>query len=231
MITNYEFVDFKRIYVAGFSNGGYMAYRLSCDLSNRITAFGSVSGNMYLIDDGLDCEDQGREIPIIHIHGTSDIMNPYYPGGYGLFGDDIVGDQYLTIEESIEFWSTYHQYDTITIDTILTDISIRYTYGSEESISQFMHIKVEEGQHEWFYGDSYGFSYTQEILDFSSQYELSDFIINLEDTNSDGLFNIDDIDLVVESIIELEIDNLSYDFNFDQLIDVIDILILSDFIY
>jgi polyhydroxybutyrate depolymerase len=231
MLINYDFVDFNQIYAAGFSNGGYMAYRLSCNLSNRITAFGSVSGNMYLVDDGLDCIDQGREIPIIHIHGTDDIMNPYYPGGYGLFGDDIIGDQYLTIGESINFWSTYHQYDTIEIDTILTDVSIRYTYGSENLSSQFVHVKVEGGQHEWFYGDSYGFSSTQEILDFASQYELSNFIINFEDTNNDGLFNTDDINLVVESIIELEVGNTSYDFNFDQYIDVIDILILSDTIF
>ena len=50
MLINYDFVDHDRIYAAGYSNGGYMTYRLSCDLSNRITAFGSVAGNMYLID-------------------------------------------------------------------------------------------------------------------------------------------------------------------------------------
>ena len=42
----------------GFSNGGYMAYRLACDLGSRITAFTSIAGNMFLDDDGLDCIDQ-----------------------------------------------------------------------------------------------------------------------------------------------------------------------------
>ena len=231
MLINHDFVDFNRIYAAGFSNGGYMAYRLSCDLSKRITAFGSVAGNMYLIDDGFDCTDQGREIPIIHIHGTGDTFNPYYPGGYGVFGDDIIGDQYLTIGESIDFWSTYHQYDIIEIDTILTDVSIKYIYSNDSTTSEFVHIKAENGGHIWFYGDNWGFSSTQEILDFSSQYDLSDFIINIEDTNNDGLFNIDDIDIVIESILDSELNNMLYDFNPDQIIDIFDILILCDIIF
>ena len=46
------------------SNGGYMAYRLACDLSDKITAFGSVTGN-FMINVGInDCLDQDRIIPI-----------------------------------------------------------------------------------------------------------------------------------------------------------------------
>ena len=231
MLLNYDFVDHDRIYAAGYSNGGYMTYRLSCDLSNRITAFGSVAGNMYLIDDGFDCTDQGRDIPIIHIHGTGDTFNPYYPGGYGVFGDDIIGDQYLTIGESIDFWSEYHQYNVIEIDTILSDISIKYTYSNDSLESNFVHIKAENGGHIWFYGDSWGFSSTQEILDFSSQYKLSDFIINIEDTNNDGLFNIEDINIVVNRIFSPELDDLGYDFNFDNNTDIFDVLTLSDIIF
>ena len=47
MLINYDFVDHDRIYAAGYSNGGYMTYRLSCDLSNRITAFVHVYCNRY----------------------------------------------------------------------------------------------------------------------------------------------------------------------------------------
>ena len=231
MLINYDFVDYNQIYAAGFSNGGYMAYRLSCDLSNRITAFGSVAGNMYLIDDGNDCMDQERDIPIIHIHGTGDTFNPYYQGGYGVFGDDIIGDQYFTIGESIDFWSDYHQYNVMEIDTILSDVSIRYTYSNDSLTSDFVHIKAEDGGHIWFYGDNWGFSSTQEILDFSSQYKLSDFIVNIEDTNNDGLFNINDINVVVDSVFELGMYNMFYDFNSDQINNIFDILILSDKIF
>ena len=228
MLTNYAFMDHDRIYVLGSSNGGYMAYRLACDLAYRITSFTSVAGNMFLDDDGLDCIDQDRDIPILHIHGTEDPINSYYPGGNGV---DILDDQYLTIIESIEFWSNYHQYDEMEIDTVLSEVSIRYTYSSDSAISNFEHIKVVGGGHIYFYGNSYGFSSTQEAIDYSLQYKLSDFIINQEDVNDDGLFNIEDINVVVEYLFDELPSNLSYDFNSDQNIDIFDLLIISDLIF
>ncbi len=228
MLTNYDFIDHDRIYVLGSSNGGYMAYRLACDLAYRITSFTSVTGNMFLDDDGLDCIDQDRDIPILHIHGTEDPINSYYPGGNGV---DIIDDQYLTIIESIEFWSNYHQYDEMEIDTVLSDVSIRYTYSSDSAISNFEHIKVVGGGHIYFYGNSYGFSSTQEAIDYSLQYKLSDFIINQEDVNNDGLFNIEDINVVVDYLFDELPSNLSYDFNSDQTIDIFDLLIISDLIF
>ena len=228
MLTNYDFIDHDRIYVLGSSNGGYMAYRLACDLAYRITSFTSVIGNMFLDDDGLDCIDQDRDIPILHIHGTEDPINSYYPGGNGV---DILDDQYLTIIESIEFWSNYHQYDEMEIDTVLSDVSIRYTYSSDSAISNFEHIKVVGGGHIYFYGNSYGFSSTQEAIDYSLQYKLSDFIINQEDVNDDGLFNIEDINIVVDHLFDELPNNLSYDFNSDQNTDIFDLLIISDLIF
>ena len=228
MLTNYDFIDHDRIYVLGSSNGGYMAYRLACDLAYRITSFTSVTGNMFLDDDGVDCIDQDRDIPILHIHGTEDPINSYYPGGNGV---DILDDQYLTIIESIEFWSNYHQYDEMEIDTVLSDVSIRYTYSSDSAISNFEHIKVVGGGHIYFYGNSYGFSSTQEAIDYSLQYKLSDFIINQEDINDDGLFNIEDINVVVDYLFDELPSNLSYDFNSDQNIDIFDLMIISDLIF
>ncbi|MDB2350879.1 hypothetical protein N9W06_01155 [Candidatus Marinimicrobia bacterium] len=228
MLINYDYINHKRIYVLGSSNGGYMAYRLSCDLSHRITAFTSVIGNMFLDDDGYDCTDQGRDIPILHIHGTEDPINSYYPGGNGV---DILDDQYLTIIESIEFWSSYHQYDLMEIDTILSDVSIRYTYSNDSVSSDFEHIKVIGGGHIYFYGDNYGFSSTQEAIDYSLQYELSDFIYNQEDTNNDGIYNSEDIDQVANHLFDESPNNSSYDFNSDQNINIFDLLVLIDFIY
>ena len=227
MLMNYDFIDYSKIYVLGYSNGGYMAYRLACDLSYRITAFSSVAGNMFL-DDEFDCIDQSRDIPIFHVHGTEDPINSYYPGGNGV---DIIDDQYLTIVESIEFWSNYHQYDISEVDTILGNVSVRYTYTNDAVTSSFEHIKVIGGGHEYFYGEDFGFSSTQESIDYFLQFELSDFIINQEDTNGDGLYNTDDINIVVDYIFEQSQNSTSYDFNLDQNVDLFDVLILSDTIF
>ena len=144
---------------------------------------------------------------------------------------DILDDQYLTIIESIDFWSDYHNYDVMQIDTILTNVSVRKVYSNNSSLSTFEHIQVIGGGHYYFYGDSYGFSSSQEAIDFSSQYELSDFIANYEDTDDNGLFNIDDINVVVDYLFDLNDSNAQFDFNSDQKIDIFDVLTLSEIIY
>lgn len=72
MIATYA-IDTLKIYAAGFSNGGQMAHRLACELSNRIAAIASVSGELML----ADCEPS-RPVPVIHIHPRHDPVLPYY---------------------------------------------------------------------------------------------------------------------------------------------------------
>ena len=84
------------------------------------------------------------------------------------------------------------------IDTILTNVSARKVYSKNSSLSTFEHIQVIVGGHYYFYGDCYGFSSTQLAIDFSFQYELSDFIGNNEDTDDNALFNLDYINVVID---------------------------------
>ena len=60
---------------------------------------------------------------------------------------------------------------------------------------------------------------------------LSDFIINQEDINGDGLFNFEDVNMLVDHLHQGLPFNISYDFNSDQNISILDILILSDLIF
>ena len=76
-------VDQSRVYVAGFSAGAFMAYRLACDLSSRITAIASVSGSM---PDG-PCTPQ-RSVSVLEIHGTADDQLPYAGGVAPGISDD-----------------------------------------------------------------------------------------------------------------------------------------------
>ena len=69
-------IDKSRVYLVGISAGGFMAYRLACDLANRIAAVASVAGSMWWDD----CQP-ARPIPILEMHGTSDANVPYDGGG------------------------------------------------------------------------------------------------------------------------------------------------------
>src|ERR1700726_1818960 len=60
-------IDRSRVYVTGASAGAFMAYRLACDLANRIAAVASVTGSMWWDD----CQP-AQPISILEMHGTAD---------------------------------------------------------------------------------------------------------------------------------------------------------------
>jgi polyhydroxybutyrate depolymerase len=68
-------VDAARVFAAGFSNGGYMAYRLMCQLSSKIAAIASVEGALGV----RDCTPE-RPISVIAFNGTEDDPVPYREG-------------------------------------------------------------------------------------------------------------------------------------------------------
>ena len=70
-------IDAARIYANGMSNGGGMAYVLSCTLSDRIAAIGMVAAAQSLAWDW--CTDT-RPVPMIEFHGTADPVIPYAGG-------------------------------------------------------------------------------------------------------------------------------------------------------
>jgi len=82
-------IDASRVYANGLSNGGGMSVLLSCQLSARIAAVGTVAG-AYLLP--WDQCVQTRPVPIIAFHGTEDPIVAYRGGevlGSGLFFPDI----------------------------------------------------------------------------------------------------------------------------------------------
>jgi polyhydroxybutyrate depolymerase len=72
-------IDPERIYVTGFSNGGGMAHRLACDLSDRVAAIAPVAG-AYLQDE--ICVPR-RPVPILAIHGLADRYAPFLDPSVG----------------------------------------------------------------------------------------------------------------------------------------------------
>jgi polyhydroxybutyrate depolymerase len=70
-------IDPSRIYADGMSNGGGMAFLLSCKLSDRIAAVGIVSG--ALPGTLEECGDS-RPVPTIAFHGTADKVAPFLGG-------------------------------------------------------------------------------------------------------------------------------------------------------
>ena len=73
-------IDATRIYVDGMSNGGGMAFILSCTLSERIAAIGIVGASPPA---PVEWCDSDRPLPTIAFHGTADSIVPFEGGALG----------------------------------------------------------------------------------------------------------------------------------------------------
>lgn len=69
MMAHYN-IDANRVYATGHSMGGYMCYRLACELSGRIAAIAPSAGTLAL-PIRLTC-NPSRPVPVLHKHGSND---------------------------------------------------------------------------------------------------------------------------------------------------------------
>ena len=161
IVSNF-YIDTNRIYACGFSNGGFMAYDLACELSDRIVAFGSVSGN-FMMNSNQNCTND-REIPIMHIHGTDDFIVRYYPPTI---------DFSMTALDAMDWWSVENNLTEQSYLQLNDNVTF-FTNYSLNSTTKFTHIQVEGGDHEWFDYD-WGFHASEELLNFFMQYSMTDF--------------------------------------------------------
>jgi polyhydroxybutyrate depolymerase len=129
-------IDKARVFVAGLSSGGMMAYRLACELSDRIAAMASVSGAQVI----QTCRP-ARPISILEMHGTSDDRLPYE------------GDQYFpSASSTIHRWVTLDgcaASPTTTRDGITSTAT--WSQCHEGTVVRF--DTIMGGHHSWFGSD------------------------------------------------------------------------------
>jgi polyhydroxybutyrate depolymerase len=70
-------VDQKRVYIIGWSNGGFMSYRMACQSADLIAGIASLAGTTFLDSSGCT---PSQPVNILHIHGTADATVPYAGG-------------------------------------------------------------------------------------------------------------------------------------------------------
>ncbi len=93
-------VDPRRIYATGPSNGGHMANRLACDLSDKIAAVGIVIANMPVKYENK-CHP-AHPVSVLIMNGTEDPFIPFDGGTVKVLGQERGED--LSTAQTFSFW-------------------------------------------------------------------------------------------------------------------------------
>jgi polyhydroxybutyrate depolymerase len=92
-------VDPARVYVIGYSNGGFMAYRAGCELGSLLRGIISIAGAGP--SDSQSCKPEKR-LSVLEIHGDRDAIVAF--GGGHLFADTR-RPRHPSAERSVSFWA------------------------------------------------------------------------------------------------------------------------------
>ena len=144
-IISQYLIDINRIYVTGMSNGGFMSYRLACELSDRIAAIAPVAASITV----ANCVPV-RSVPIISFHSYLDNNIPYYGGvGSGF------SNHYNPPQDSVlNAWASMNSCTDIN-DTIVNNAqytSIKWT-SCDCGIEIHQYV-TQDGGHSWPGGTS-----------------------------------------------------------------------------
>ncbi|MEQ9027311.1 MAG: PHB depolymerase family esterase [Aggregatilineales bacterium] len=70
-------VDQRRLYLTGFSNGGFMTHRAACDAPTAFAAFAPVGSALFPGLETICDENNVGSVPILMMHGTEDVSIPW----------------------------------------------------------------------------------------------------------------------------------------------------------
>jgi polyhydroxybutyrate depolymerase len=133
-------IDPTRIYANGMSNGGGMAFVLSCTLSDRIAAVGLVSAGL---DPGWNWCPDHRPVPVISFHGTADPVCPYN-GGWS----KLAGGTFPSVPGFMATWSRRNHCGPLIESTIGAEVTrLQYTACADNADVQLYSVKGEG--HQW----------------------------------------------------------------------------------
>lgn len=138
-------VDPKRMFATGYSNGGFLSYRLACEMADAFAAIAPVAGEMGI--DATKCKPS-RPVPVLDFHGTSDPIVPYN-GGVPLVQTGMGLINFRSTAETISVWRDkdgclgagkviYQQGDTTCT-----------RYDTCKMGSEVVHCKIDGGGHTW----------------------------------------------------------------------------------
>lgn len=179
-------VNANRIYSCGMSNGGYMSFKLACELSDRIAAIASVTGSMT--PQISSACNPSHPTPVLQLHGTSDPTVPY--NGSPTWT--------LAIDDVIDYWVEINNCNTTPNVTAIADNDLsdgtnveHYIYSGGDNGVTTEHFKVYNGEHDWFgvWGNM-DINSSIEIWKFFSRFDMNGSMLAVNDLSENKTVEI-----------------------------------------
>lgn len=154
-------VDLDRVYIAGSSNGAFMALEIACRLEDKIAAVAAVKG--YMLQDQISACNPSKPTAIIQMHGTEDPLVSYDG-----------------VEATIGFWTSFNHTEATPVVSDLPDLdptngntAIRYLYNGGINGVEVQHLQVNNGAHDWFGepGTNYDINASEEAWAFFKRFD------------------------------------------------------------
>jgi len=129
--ANYS-IHNSRVFMCGFSMGGFMTQRMALQSNTKLKAIASLSGT---IGSGITNYAPGRSIPVAHFHGTADATVAYSGNSYGIDAIPL-----------INFWITNNACNTPPDSSRFADIA-----SDGYTIDLFKYTGSTVNNDVWFY--------------------------------------------------------------------------------
>ena len=165
-LNNEYSINSKRIYSTGMSNGGYMSYKLACDLSPRIAGVVSVTGSMT--SETLDGCNPTHPTSVAQIHGLQDSVVNYDGNGFS-----------KPIEEVMNYWVNINN---CSLESDTSEISgnngggIHDVYsGCDNQTNVELYLMTNMG-HNWPNQNNHDLQASSTVWNFLSKYDIDGLI-------------------------------------------------------
>lgn len=137
-------IDATRIYADGLSNGGGMAFVLSCTLADRVAAIGMVAPAQTLPADW--CPDT-RPMPMMAFHGDADPILPY--GGGPMKGPTPVRPVFAPVRNRMAWWAARNGCGPTPHESTIAADVVRLEYTDCADGAPVVFHRLLDGGHTW----------------------------------------------------------------------------------
>lgn len=135
-------IDERRIYATGFSNGGFFAQRLGCELSEQIRAVATVGA--VLPEAVLESCEPSRAVPMLMIHGRADQDMPW----------EGKPPQLASVSRTVQNWVDINRCSPTPAVELFDPVNDatqvkQETYSGCQNDADVILYTIEEGGHKW----------------------------------------------------------------------------------